>query len=218
MMTLPLPLRRVLLSLSKVLQLPIQWLSFRLLSVISPQTKIEGVLLIDATGSSMSEESNVVEGALRLIAQADPARFARLRRDLGRILLASQGGPEYLHIARACILNASEVRRQSPERVAMTLVHEATHARLSRAGFANAWALRHRIERLCVNEEIAFAQLVPGTESLIKEAQRALDVPWYTEHQLFERKIAQLRSLGRPEWMLRLYRFVLEPAPDATRH
>ncbi len=177
---LPLPLRRVLLALSKMLQGPTQWLSFSLLRMMSPRKSVRGVELVDTTGRTISAAANTVEAALRLIAQVDPIRFARLRLDLKHVVLATHGGPEYTHVTRSCLLSASDVQRQSPERVAMTLVHEATHARLSRAGFARAWSLRCRLELRCVHEEIAFAMRIPGTESLIDQARNAMENPWFT--------------------------------------
>jgi hypothetical protein len=176
---------------------------------------IDGVEVVDATPVSR-EEMKTVTAALDLIARADVRRFARLRRDLRRVILVTHGGPEYVHAIRGCVISANDVRQQSAERVAMTLVHEATHARLGALGFAHKWTLRDRIEKRCVEEEISFIQRVPGTDRLLKEARKALVTSWHSDSQLFERTILQLRSLGRPEWLLSLYRVLLEPEHDAS--
>jgi hypothetical protein len=66
--------------------------------------------------------------------------------------------------------------RTTPTQLAMTLVHEGTHARLLRAGFPYRERLRRRVERLCVLAEIIFASRLPDAEAEVQEAEKRLDL------------------------------------------
>jgi hypothetical protein len=54
----------------------------------------------------------------------------------------------------------------SPARLALTIVHEAMHARLARLSIAYSEQLRARVERICIAAEIDLAGKLPGGESL----------------------------------------------------
>lgn len=90
----------------------------------------------------------------------------------------------------------------------MTLVHEATHARLHRAGVRYTHDLRERIEAICLKAEIDFGRRLPGAEQLVAEAQTALETRWWEAPSQQQREIGQLRALGVPGWLLRWGRSV----------
>jgi hypothetical protein len=60
----------------------------------------------------------------------------------------------------------------TPANIAATLVHEATHARLDRIGYAPE--KRARVEGLCFRRERAFARRLPDSHELVAEIDRQL--------------------------------------------
>ena len=98
---------------------------------------------------------------------------------------------------RACGLGADHVLCDPSASIAMTLVHEATHARLDQAGILYTAELRPRIERLCVRQKIDFCQRVPACSALMQSAVDAVSIEWWGERQANEGRRRQiLRLLG----------------------
>lgn len=115
--------------------------------------------------------------ALRLIAEVDPKRFSRMRRDLGGLLCAPLYGDAtglYVPALRLCVLDTAYLRGESISvyHVANTIVHEATHARLHRYGIRKRPANAARVESICVGAEIAFTQRIPDTEDYVDWLRR----------------------------------------------
>ena|SRR5437867_156669 len=149
-----------------------------------------------------------VGAALHLIAKYSPRLSARLRGDLKRFLFADVSGGRYLVGLRTCLIGVGYARRVAPLELAMMMVHEATHARLSRSGFRYAGECRERIERICVAAEIAFAQRVPGSEAAVEKARALLDTEWWDPEKSAEDTIAELRKRGVPAWVTSILRRV----------
>ena len=150
-----------------------------------------------------------VRDVLDLIASVDSKRFHRLQRDVTRIFVTHYGGAagSYWSDLNACLLDWSDLGGNLHS-AAMTLVHEATHARLEKAGIPYCDRLRERIERLCIREEIAFARQLPNSDELVEEAQHAMSSRWWTPESQKQRHRQQLESLRWPSWALRLRDFV----------
>src|SRR5713101_80933 len=116
--------------------------------------------------------------ALSLLAQYAPVRLAALRRDLPRILIGpSHDLAQCIYGASMCHLSFEYVTdpQTTPTRLAMTLVHEGTHARLLRAGLPYKERFRRRVERLCVLSEIIFARRLPDAEGEILDVSKRLE-------------------------------------------
>lgn len=112
-----------------------------------------------------------VEQALTAIERYAPTTLRRMQKDVCRVVMFPIGGAagRYVHALRACVLSPEFVLAEETGRlrIALVLVHEATHARLSRSGLD---ARKHpelhvRIERICNRSELAFARRVPGLPS-----------------------------------------------------
>lgn len=206
-------LKRVVRRLIHALTKPPKIGLLRFIIRLCPRIHSEGFEIIDfaESGSELPSLGTRIGDAIRIIGERDPRRFARLRRDVDRFLIASVSGPEYIHPLRACMLSASFVQRASSEQLALTIVHEATHARLSAMGINYDYPIRERIERACVREEVDFAARLPCPQELVAEAAAKLDDPWWTEEREFERRLRQLEQLGRPAWYRRLYAVVWDP-------
>jgi hypothetical protein len=144
-----------------------------------------------------------VQEALDLIGSHDPRRSRRLHRDVKRIWVgATQHRGEYESELGMCILQLQYVLapETSPARLALTIAHEAMHARLERMGIGYSEQLRTRVERACIAAEIDLAGRLPGAESLAEGARQRLefDPAWFTDVAIQARGRETLKSLGWP--------------------
>ena len=164
---------------------------------------VEGVRV--CVSHSAEDADDVFEKAaeaLRLIARYAPRMSARMRRDVKRLLFGDVFGGRYLAGLQTCLIGTDYARRALPLELAMMVVHEATHARLARAGFRYVGACRERIERICIAAEIAFAERVPGSGAAIDGTRALQESEWWTPEKGREDAIAALRTRGLPEWII----------------
>ncbi|HWI26026.1 MAG TPA: hypothetical protein VN668_03595 [Stellaceae bacterium] len=198
-------------------------LSERLLLWISKGRRIDGLWV----GTAADESSPVlrpVEEAHGLIKRYDRIRYDRLVHDFDRVwvrvLPAARGSFNYL--LNACQIDERHVLADAtrPELIALTIVHEATHARLMRCGIGYEEKLRARVEAVCARRELAFAAKLPDGQQAHAEA--ALDLTYSPDiwsdasrqAQIDEDAPAALRHLGVPEWLIR---FIMVKAPYSRK-
>jgi hypothetical protein len=141
-----------------------------------------------------------VHDALKLIATHDPRRFARLTRDVRCIWVGPTANrAEWFVELEMCVLRFEYVMSPatSAARLALTLAHEAAHARLDRGGFGYEEDCRLRLERICVNEEIALAEKLPNASALAADARSRLShgPEVFTDAAVRARADRALRSL-----------------------
>jgi hypothetical protein len=180
-------------------------LLWRLVFHLSQRREIEGMEVRVSDDSSLAEAvfERAAE-ALRLIATVDPNRYGRIRQDIKWILFTSSSGGRYLPRFEGCLIGIDYTRRHDALDLAMAIVHEAMHARLWRAGCRYDEANRERVERICVDAEIAFASKVPGSEEAVARSRQLLGTQWWTHAEHVSRSRWELRALGCPEWLTRL--------------
>jgi hypothetical protein len=87
--------------------------------------------------------------------------------------------------------------------IAAMLVHEGTHARLNRFGYAPE--IRARIEAACFRRERRFARLLPDSQELLAEIERQLlgDPSYWADDARAQRIGGELATLGVPAWLMR---------------
>lgn len=87
------------------------------------------------------------------------------------------------------------------------LVHEATHLRIRRSGITYDTDKRERIERICVQQQVAFLQRVPceGGEGLAIAYEHAVETPWWTDADHRERIERLVAENDLPKWLLPLF-------------
>ncbi len=159
-----------------------------------------------------------IKNAIQLINFADPQRMRRIALDLkGGIVVE----PRFRHHAQletstlTCELTTSYVRSNAAiEELAMIIVHEATHARLWRAGISYDEPIRTRVEATCIRREMAFADKLVGGEHWCEIAQDDIDeLPeldlsdeaFYNQQKFYKwRNLRELRRNGAPCWFIRL--------------
>lgn len=191
---------------------PVRVLPWRVLMLISPRSRSHGLEIFDLTaGATHSADYFArVNAALDLIARHDMRRLLRLKRDVRRLVVIDQAGPEFWPRLRACVLTPRGLALDEEE-VALTIVHEATHARLYRSGIPYHPQLRARIENCCVKQEIEFAHTLPRGATLAEARRAQLETPWWSPDALFERRLSQLQGAGAPNWLIRGLRTVFAP-------
>jgi hypothetical protein len=155
-----------------------------------------------------------VEEALRLIKHHDALNYSRVIRNLERIWVHLLPGDlaHYDLSLNACVLDERFVflDTTTPERIAATIIHEATHARLEHWGVSYDESKRARIEAICMKRELNFANRLPQAELLQEELARTVE--WYADNHdyfsdaNFEQRDVQgraetLRYLGAPGWV-----------------
>jgi hypothetical protein len=138
--------------------------------------------------------------ALALIHDVAPIRYHHLRRDLPKVLVgATHNRGECLFGVGVCLLQFDYVTddKTTPERLALTLVHEGTHARLARAGFDYAEAIRARVERLCISSELVVARRI-AADGLVADVERRLAHPnaMWSDAAFHRRGMDALDDLG----------------------
>ena len=164
----------------------VRTVALRAAMALSQRERICGIEVVDLTrDKDAGAVFGKVRDALCLISNADPRRLDRIRGDARRLAVAALGeaAGEWWQDLRAIAIDRRHAERQTTAAVAMTLVHEATHARIQRRGVRYRPGIRERVERVCVAQEIEFAMRVPGTEALIKGARLKLEKRWWEQHR-----------------------------------
>ncbi|SRR6266571_67298 len=159
-----------------------------------------------------------LEEALVLIKTYDLRRYHRLHHDLKRIWVRVLPGPIGIFIAalRACVLDSRFVLDTSVTagEIAATIVHEATHARISRRGVSYSERVRYRIEAACRRQEIAFGNRLPDGAAVCQRAERALGLhpEFWTDSAFQHRQVKgtfeALEYLGVPRWSFSILRML----------
>jgi hypothetical protein len=118
-----------------------------------------------------------LEGALALIAEYQPWRFRRLRRDFAQILVRRYPCRAAYHPeSRTCLVELTFLANPdfSEAQIAASIVHEAVHARLDRMGVRVRPDQHAREERLCRMAEVEFGLAVPNGRPVVERARGAL--------------------------------------------
>jgi hypothetical protein len=156
-----------------------------------------------------------VEAALQLIKRHDTLHYSRIIRHLDRVWvhLLPSALAHYDVSLNACVLDERFVLAETTtlQRVASTIVHEATHARLDGWGIDYDEVRRYRIEAICLQRELNFLTKLPDSEHLQEEIAYTLE--WYANKQDYfsdrnHRELDDqgapetLRYLGMPDWFV----------------
>ncbi|WP_181182689.1 hypothetical protein [Mesorhizobium sp. B3-1-9] len=180
----------------------LNWLSLKL----HDKRSIDGLLIVYIG----DEKINKVAAALKLISDFDPVRYKRMRHDLNRIWVLTIAGwvARYRQATSTCELDERFVLNEgtTPERIASTIVHEATHARLGRCGIGYKEELRARVEQVCIRREMAFAKKLPRGADIGQRAEVKLNTlsnlsDAAMAERYYEGKRKALLYLGGPRWL-----------------
>jgi len=146
---------------------------FKCLFLISPRRRIDGlrVVLLASVGDK-EEAFRRIDRALALTREHHSGSYRQVSRFLSLIVVTDVGSSLgwYWHPLRACFLDPSHVFRDSAEALAMTIVHEATHARIRQAGIDWEADCRPRVEAICIGAELRLAERLPEANALLENA------------------------------------------------
>jgi hypothetical protein len=120
---------------------------------------------------------NRLSDALALISVYAPHRFRRMRHDFAEIWVRRfPCRAAYYPEPRACLIELTFLVNpaHTAAEVAASLVHEAVHARLGRAGVQVGPEDKAREERLCREAELEFGLAIPGGEVVVERARGGL--------------------------------------------
>ena len=149
--------------------------------------------------------------ALGLIQMYDPSRLALIKRDVSLIWVfeARLNHAVWNEKMKACILDRTYVLSEEASSVliASTIVHEATHARLSRRRIGYDQAIRKRVEDICHKATVRFAKKLPDGSIILERAKCYLNLPsnFYSSEAREDRELVWLRETDAlPKWLVRL--------------
>lgn len=154
--------------------------------------------------AALREKMGVV---LDVIRDHDPAGFEALRAAMPRIFVTNT--PSHLACywrdLELCELRFEYAAQADPLAVAMTLVHEGVHARVTARGLHRRGLGVPREERLAIRAEIALARRA-GADSMVVQAEQRLAAPEsvYAAEPRIARELLAARQMGFPLWSIRL--------------
>ncbi len=172
-------------------------------------------LWIGTTESKPYPALRRVEEALQLIKRHDTLNYSRITRNLDRIWvhLLPSAQAHYDRSLNACALDERYVLNETTtlERIASTIVHEATHAQLESWGIIYEEKSRYRIEAICLRREHNFLTKLPDSGLMQEEIERTLE--WCESDQTYlsdasfrdredQGEIDTLRYLKAPDWLV----------------
>jgi hypothetical protein len=182
---------------------------------LSTSRYIDG-LWVGAFGSPTEPKLRRIEDALCLIKDHSALHYYRVTKNLERIWvnLLPDASARYEESLNACVFDERFVLdpTTSVDRLAATIVHEATHARLDRCGVSYEIEFRTRIEAICVRRELAFARTLPSSTEFQAELMRTLEwcatnPEYFSDQNFHERdfdgRLKALDYLGMPRWLVR---------------
>lgn len=155
-----------------------------------------------------------VTAALDQIYRLDQRRIGRLVRDgVPIVIVALQGRHFFSEVVDAICLDRRILSREASNTstIACAIVHESTHARMAHAGLFYSKRYAARMERRCIEEEIAYLGRSPYIKpdefaAWAASRRKALDHPWWTRRGRLEAYAKFLETEGAPAWIPRLVR------------
>lgn len=170
-----------------------------------PRVQVRAFALYSQVGKKNLELfASVLGDALDLIHEQRPRQHAMVLRYVKRFILVPSGGDHFLEGISAHFVSWDWPTSRDPTGLALNIVHEAMHARLAARGCRLTEESIGRIETLCVNQEIILAETLPNAPTLVRKLRAALENPWWSVSQARARAETRLRSVGTPEYLIRI--------------
>lgn len=194
----------------RTLKQTLRYLPERLILRVAHQFDVGPVrLFVFLQNRDRAEELRTkIAAALKLIEAHSPKGYVRVRRFIPRILIFGGHGYTAVYVSELRLCDVCRhyalAETTTPPRLAMTLVHEATHGYLESRGLVYEEDRREQIEGVCIRTEIALARRLPESAELVAEAEALLTIPsdYWKGEAFFQRDIEQLRKLGAPRWVV----------------
>lgn len=201
-----------------MLALEVQGLKTRLLferffMALSRRRSVDGLWLYVLDDKKSGELAlDRIETALGLIKTYDAMRYRRVLRDVEKIqifpLIGAQG--QFCFERKQCTLDYKYVESATPEAIASTIVHEATHGHVWLRMLGYPEALRHRIEQICFRQQLLFLKKLPAGEDDSAGVERNISRPvsFWSDKGFADRwedeALRAGKSYGVPRWVMRM--------------
>jgi hypothetical protein len=191
-----------------------RWASQRLMRGAVAQIQTIPVYCEQVPEGERLDAMDRVAKALDLIHRFDRRRTDRLERDrIGIVLAPGFGQHSYSEATNTIHLDLRLVTERPTAAVASSIVHELTHARFALAGVYYSRRCALRMERRCVEEEIAFVGRLPYTKDAdyttwVDQRRARLARPWWTWRGRLRAVVQTLEAEAAPQWIIRLTRFL----------
>ncbi|WP_097140765.1 hypothetical protein [Rhizobium subbaraonis] len=176
---------------------------------LSKSTVVDGTWIGVFSDEDQDEVLTRVQAAFALIKTHDANRYKTVIASFDRVWISYLFGAvgRYLPELRRCQLDPVFVLSSPIEFIASTIIHETTHARLFEFGLPYTYENRHRIEKICIRQEMLFARRIPEAEELRKRISEKLllDPEFWSKETSAERfRQAFVESDGGlPKWLRR---------------
>ena len=149
---------------------------------------------------------DALESGFELLAHFNPQALRRVEKACARYVLFDRGQPEYWTLPRVIFLGKEELTSWNNGAIALTLIHEATHARLEAWGLTPARFGHDRIEKACIRRERAVAATFPNSEQWIDWVDAKAATRWWARGKSAKRIEDEFAGAGasRPRrWLVR---------------
>ncbi|MCC8962193.1 hypothetical protein H8A95_07635 [Bradyrhizobium sp. Pear76] len=187
----------------------------------SKSRTIDGLWVGTSEGKPHPALDLVLE-ALALIKRHNALHYSRVISRLDRIWvnLIPSAQAHYDQSLNGCVLDERYVLQETMTvaKIASTIVHEATHARIEGRGIYYYEKSRYRIEAVCLRRELNFLAGLPDTEHARDEIVRTIewcasDREYFSDPNFQQREdhghIETLRHLNVPNWFVRFALWVI---------
>lgn len=172
------------------------WGLFQLRLIICTKEVHGGLVLYAGNPGFAPVWFEKIRRALALIERTSPRIARRISRDVDSILVSQIVGPDYVRGVRAIRLRGPAMLQREVRDVALTIIHEATHARIANRGISYAQGQQARHEHACVRAEARFARKLPGGDALVDDIMSKLERRWWTDDARRSRRLAEFDRLN----------------------
>ncbi|MGA2788088.1 MAG: hypothetical protein ABSF60_11225 [Verrucomicrobiota bacterium] len=162
-------------------------------------------------GKNYPAASLKIDQALNLISKYDPRRYLQIRRDVKKIWISATPGycANWMDELQMCTIDSNYFYRDnvSASEIALTIIHESTHARLCKLKIEYTEDIRDRVERVCIKSEIAFAKRLPDGQKFVEMVESKLQIPksYWTDTQFQQRDLDAFAELCEKNWLARIF-------------
>ena len=173
---------------------------------------VTGILVLSGLPNNSQAIRDKLIAAFDLIERTDPHALHQAKLRFRRILVADLAGEDakYLSLSHTCLVDAEHVSDKPAWRVAMSLVHQLSHARLIALGIPYNTRFKARVESVCVDREIAFAALAGVLEKEFLAAAVELEESFFSSRRRRKRQRTALVRNGLPRFLVRFPELVFD--------
>jgi hypothetical protein len=149
-----------------------------------------------------------IEEALKMLALFSPAYYKTARDRMRGIVIVSLrpdcSDARWCGYSKLCLMDIDYVSGSSPVDIALTIVHESTHARLEARGIGYSPETRARVEKICTKTMLLALSHFPASPektASLKKCEEIMTTPpsFWSDENLMWQKMESRRRGGSNE-------------------